>query len=72
MVENHFLGPKMGVYPKRYLYANSLRGIRCFMDFLNFFLGNRAEKRYSPSLESEAAPLRGLAELHVPAKEKDA
>ena len=29
-------------------------------------------KRHSPSLESEAAPSRGLAELHVPAKENDA
>ena len=30
-----------------------------------------AEKRLSPSLESEAAP-QGLAEFHVPAKEEDA
>ena len=29
-------------------------------------------ERHSPSLESEAAPSRGLAELHVPAKENDA
>ena len=30
-----------------------------------------AEKRLSPSLESEAAP-QGLAEFHVPAKEEGA
>ena len=43
-----------------------------FYGFSEFFQGNRAEKRHSPSLESEAAPSRGLAELHVPAKEEGA
>ena len=37
---------------------------------LNILDGERG-KRLSPSLESEAAP-QGLAEFHVPAKEKDA
>ena len=38
---------------------------------LNILDGERG-KRHSPSLESEAAPSRGLAELHVSAKENDA
>ena len=43
-----------------------------FYGFSEFFSGKQGRKRHSPSLESEAAPSRGLAELHVPAKENDA